>query len=148
MSIASPTEIAVLIIIAVVMFGPEKVPEYARKAARVVHYIRNIANNTRDQLREDLGPKYADLEIQDLNPKTFVRKYVMDEFREDIDGIKSDLSEVRDDLTDVRSDLQSATGDALDAVQDASSSASGAQTSPAVAGGPAMIPTPYDLEAT
>ncbi|AFV88999.1 MAG: sec-independent translocase [Acidipropionibacterium acidipropionici] len=144
MSMASPTEIAVLIIIAVVMFGPEKVPQYARKAARVFHYLRNIANNTRDHLREDLGPKYADLEIQDLNPKNFVRKYVLEEFREDIDGIKSDLSDVRDDITDVRSDLRSATGDAVDAVDDARSSASA--TSVAVA--ERTIPTPFDLEAT
>lgn len=144
MSIASPTEIAVLIIIAVVMFGPDKVPQYARKAARIFHYLRNIANSTRDQLREDLGPKYADLEIQDLSPKNFVRKYVLDEFREDIDGIKSDLSEVRDDITDVRSDLMSATGDAVDAVQDAQSSGSGAKTVVAER----TIPTPYDLEAT
>lgn len=143
---ASPTEIAVLIIIAVVMFGPEKVPQYARKAARVFHFIRNIANSTRDQLREDLGPKYSDLEIQDLNPKVFVQKYLLDDFREDIDGIRSDLSDVRDDLTDVRTDLQSATSDAVDAVQDAQSGLS--QTAVAVAERNPLVPTPFDVEAT
>lgn len=143
---ASPTEIAVLIIIAVVMFGPEKVPQYARKAARVFHFIRNIANSTRDQLRDDLGPKYANLEIQDLNPKVFVQKYLLDDFREDIDGIRSDLSDVQDDLTDVRSDLQSATSDAVDAVQDAQTDAS--HTAVAVAERNPFVPTPFDVEAT
>ena len=61
MSTAGPAEIAVLIIIAVLMFGPDKLPEMARKAARVYHYLKNIANNTRDQLRSELGPQFADL---------------------------------------------------------------------------------------
>lgn len=146
MELPSATEIAVLIIIAVVMFGPEKVPQYARKAARVFHFIRNIANSTRDQLRQDLGPKYSDLEIQDLNPKVFVAKYLLDDFREDIDGIKSDLSDVRDDLTGVQSDLRSAVDDAADAVQDTQAGAS--QTSVAVAERNPFVPTPFDIEAT
>lgn len=49
MSTASPSEIGVLIILGVLIFGPEKLPEFARKAARVTHYLKNIANSTRDQ---------------------------------------------------------------------------------------------------
>ena len=93
MSTAGPAEIAVLIIIAVLMFGPDKLPEMARKAARVYHYLKNIANNTRDQLRSELGPQFADLDYQDLKPQNFVRKYVLDGLQDDIDEIKSDLSD-------------------------------------------------------
>ncbi|MDO4411546.1 sec-independent translocase [Cutibacterium sp.] len=110
MSTAGPAEIAVLILIAVLMFGPDKVPEMARKAARVYHYLRNIANNTRDQLRSELGPKFADLDYQDLKPQNFVRKYVLDDLQDDIDEIKADLSDVRSDLDLGLADIRNSQG--------------------------------------
>ena len=110
MSTAGPAEIAVLIIIAVLMFGPDKLPEMARKAARVYHYLKNIANNTRDQLRSELGPQFADLDYQDLKPQNFVRKYVLDGLQDDIDEIKSDLSDVRSDLDLGLADIRNSEG--------------------------------------
>lgn len=59
-------EIVVLVIIAIIMFGPEKLPDLARKAARVVAYVRGIANDARGQLTEQLGPEFADLRPQAL----------------------------------------------------------------------------------
>ncbi|WCC80492.1 sec-independent translocase [Cutibacterium equinum] len=110
MSTAGPAEIAVLIIIAVLMFGPDKLPEMARKAARVYHYLKNIANNTRDQLRSELGPQFADLDYQDLKPQNFVRKYVLDGLQDDIDEIKADLSDVRSDLDLGLADIRNSEG--------------------------------------
>ena len=48
MSTAGPAEIAVLIVIAVLMFGPDKLPEMARKAARIypVSYTHLRAHET------------------------------------------------------------------------------------------------------
>lgn len=63
-------EIVLLVVLAVIIFGPEKLPDLARKAARVVNYLRGIANDARGQLRE-YAPELADLNIADLNPRTF-----------------------------------------------------------------------------
>ncbi len=62
------SEILVLGVLAVIIFGPEKLPEVARKAARVLNYLRNIANDAQGRLRQELGPEFADLELADLNP--------------------------------------------------------------------------------
>lgn len=108
-----------LVILATIMFGPERIPEYSRKVARVVWYLRNVANTAQDQLRAELGPEYADLDIRDLNPKTFVQKHLLADLQDDIDEIKGDLSSVRDELEssakdasmlaqDVRHDLENA----------------------------------------
>ncbi|WP_130864962.1 sec-independent translocase [Acidipropionibacterium timonense] len=130
MSSVSPTEIAVLLLLAVLMFGPEKLPEYARKAARVVYYLRNVANSTRDQLRNELGPEFADLDYRDLNPKVFVRKHLLDGMQDDIDEIREDLREVRSDL-----DLRSTTPSTPE--------------SPVVEETPELVAvTPFDDEAT
>jgi len=62
-------EILVLLVLAVIIFGPEKLPDLARKAARVLNYLRGIANDAQGRLREELGPEFADLNLANLNPK-------------------------------------------------------------------------------
>lgn len=73
------TEIFFLAVLGVVIFGPEKLPDLARKAARVVHYLRGVANNARQTLTEELGPEFAGMDLRDLNPRTFVEKHVLSE---------------------------------------------------------------------
>lgn len=136
MGSASPMEIGVLLLLLVLMFGPEKVPEMARKAARVLHYLRGIANNTRDQLRSELGPEFADLDYRDLNPKVFVRKHLLDDMQDDIDSLRSDLSTVRSDLNLGLSDLRDETPEPVAAATTASPRFD------------ATEPTPFDTEAT
>jgi sec-independent protein translocase protein TatB len=62
-------EILVLVVLAVIIFGPEKLPELARKLGRVFNYLRRIANDARGQLREQLGPEFDDLHLSDLTPR-------------------------------------------------------------------------------
>ena len=51
-------ELLVLAVLAVILFGPEKLPEFARKAARVINYVRNVAGNAQQQLKDELGPEF------------------------------------------------------------------------------------------
>ena len=87
-----------LLVLGVVMFGPEKIPPMARKLAKIIHFLRGIANDAQTQLRNELGPEYADLDIRDLNPKTFIAKHLLGDLQEDLEGIKGDLEGIRDDL--------------------------------------------------
>ena len=68
-------EMAVIAVIAVVVFGPDKLPELARQAGRFFRQVRIIANSARDDLRRELGPEFADLELSDLDPRHIVRKH-------------------------------------------------------------------------
>ena len=49
------TEFILIFVLAMIMFGPEKLPEYSRKAARLFVYFRDIANNAKTTLRTELG---------------------------------------------------------------------------------------------
>ena len=71
-------ELAVIAFIAVLVFGPDKLPELARQAGRFLHHAKTFANNARDELRTELGPAYSDLELRDLDPRTIVRKHVIE----------------------------------------------------------------------
>src|SRR3954452_23089161 len=76
-------ELAVIAFVAVLVFGPDKLPEFARQAGRMARKMREFANDARDELREELGPDYADLDFKDLDPRTIVRKHIIEAMNED-----------------------------------------------------------------
>ena len=69
-------ELMVVAFVAILVFGPDKLPDVARQAAVLVRRGRALANNVRDELRSELGPEYADLELTDLDPRRFVARQV------------------------------------------------------------------------
>jgi sec-independent protein translocase protein TatB len=69
-------ELAVIALVAVVVLGPDKLPDLARQAAQLLHRARTLAHSARDELRTELGPEYADLQLRDLDPRTIVRKHI------------------------------------------------------------------------
>jgi sec-independent protein translocase protein TatB len=76
-------ELAVIALIGVFVFGPDKLPDLAAQAGRFLRQLRNLANNARDELRAELGPEYADLELRDLDPRTIVRKHIIEAMNDD-----------------------------------------------------------------
>ncbi|WP_422673587.1 sec-independent translocase [Bailinhaonella thermotolerans] len=80
-------EVAVLVVIALLVFGPEKLPKVAAQAGRQLRQIRRMATSARDDLRAGLGPEFADFDPADLNPKRFVRKHLLED---------DDLRDLRD----------------------------------------------------
>ena len=103
-------EILVLIVLAVIIFGPEKLPELARKAARVLNYLRGIANDAQGRLREELGPEFADLNLASLNPKALAAS-VLDPVKDEVAGISGSVTDVRDSLNQTAAELSSASPD-------------------------------------
>jgi len=76
-------ELAVIALVAVFVFGPDRVPELAAQAGRFLRTLKKMANNARDELRDELGPDYADLQLRDLDPRTIVRKHIIDAMNEE-----------------------------------------------------------------
>lgn len=79
-------ELAVIAFVAVLVFGPDKLPDFARQAARMVKQMRTFANQARDELRDELGPEYADLDLRDLDPRAIVKKHIMEAMNEEPSG--------------------------------------------------------------
>ena len=131
-----------LLILGVVMFGPERIPPLARKAAKIIHFLRNIANDATSQLRNELGPEYKDLSIADLNPKTFIAKHLLGDLQDDLNEIKEDLGSIKKDFEAEGKDLNEIES-ALRTTDDAL-----ATTSAPSSVGNYWTAAPYDLEAT
>lgn len=76
-------ELAVIMVIAVLVFGPDRLPEFARQAGRLVRQLRQFSQSARDDIRAELGPEYADFELSDLDPRRAMRKYINEVWDED-----------------------------------------------------------------
>ena len=72
-------KILTLAVIALVVFGPNELPKMASQAGRVLRELRRIAEGAKTDLREGLGPEFHDFDFDDLNPKNFVRKHLLDD---------------------------------------------------------------------
>ena len=70
-------KLLVLAVIALVVFGPDELPKIASQAGRALRDLRKIAHSAQNDLREGLGPDFAGLEIEDLNPERFVHKHLL-----------------------------------------------------------------------
>jgi sec-independent protein translocase protein TatB len=77
------TKLLVLAVIAVVVFGPDQLPKVAAQAGRALRELRRLTEGARDDLREGLGPEFADFDISDLQPRQFVRKHLLEGFDSD-----------------------------------------------------------------
>jgi sec-independent protein translocase protein TatB len=73
------SKLLVLAVIALVVFGPHELPKIASQAGRALRDLRRIAEGAKNDLREGLGPEFADFEFEDLNPKRFVQKHLLDD---------------------------------------------------------------------
>ena len=87
-------EMLLLVIVGLFVFGPERLPTVARDAAKIIRQFRDTARGMRDELKAELGPEMADLDLDSLNPRKLVEKHLLSE-----DEIK-DLFEDDDESAD------------------------------------------------
>ncbi len=92
-----PMELVALVILAVLLFGPDRLPELIQNVTGFLRKVREFSDSAKQDIRSELGPEFRDFEFEDLHPKRFVQKHVLDS-----DGLG--LEELRDAL-DPRKEL-------------------------------------------
>lgn len=130
-------EIVVLLGLGVVLFGPDKLPQAAASAARFLRQVRAFSDNAREDLRKELGPEFDGLNIEDLNPKTFVRKNLLGEGEE--------LRDLRKEINGTLNEATNLNGNAAALPAPRSNGAGGGSSSNPL---PAGELPPYDADAT
>ena len=72
-------EAAILLVIILVVVGPERLPQYASQLARIVRELRKMAMGAKEQVRAELGPEFDDVDWKKLDPRQYdPRKIVRD----------------------------------------------------------------------
>ncbi|MEU6378150.1 sec-independent translocase [Streptomyces sp. NPDC046909] len=107
-----PLELITLVVLAVLVFGPDKLPKVIQDVMRTVRKIREFSESAKQDIRSELGPEFKDFEFEDLNPKTFIRKQLdndelgLKEIRNGFD-LKKEMAEVTDAVHGRESDTSS-----------------------------------------
>lgn len=79
-------EFLILAVLAVLVLGPDKLPEYAQQLARLVKEVRRMATGAKEQLREEVGDEIADIDWRKLDPRQYdPRKIIKDALLDDFD---------------------------------------------------------------
>ncbi|WP_374985981.1 sec-independent translocase [Streptomyces fradiae] len=96
-------EVVALVILALLIWGPDKLPQLIQDVSRFIRRIREFSDNAKQDIRSELGPEFKDFEFEDLNPKTFLRKQLAEnqdlkeiqELRSSFD-LRKEIDEVAD----------------------------------------------------
>ena len=72
-----PLEFVVLALVGLIVLGPDRLPGLARDAARMIRTLRELATGAQSQLREELGPEFADIDLRNLNPRAAIQRAVL-----------------------------------------------------------------------
>jgi sec-independent protein translocase protein TatB len=134
-------EFLLLLVLAVILFGPERLPDLARKAARVLRYLRTVAGSAQQQLSKELGPEFENVDFRDLNPKAFVQKHLLD----DVEPI---IADVKSEVNDVGKTINSSSADSSREINSTKDRSPGGPRDVVAGVAPARAATPFDLEAT
>ncbi|MGX4689987.1 sec-independent translocase [Streptomyces sp. JNUCC 63] len=110
-----PLELVTIIIVAVLVFGPDKLPKVIQDVTRTIRKIRDFSESAKQDIRHELGPEFKDFEFEDLNPKTFIRKQ--------LDNDELGLKEIRNGF-----DLKKEMADLTDTVHGRESGSSGSSS--------------------
>jgi sec-independent protein translocase protein TatB len=138
-------EFVVLVLLAMFIFGPDKLPKAISDGVKMLRNLRDMASNATSDLSRELG---TDISLEDLHPKTLLRKHLLSEedervlrrpfddlyrdVRKDLKGVHSELKGVRGDIESVHGDVRSAAG----------SLRGGSGAKPVSTGGPAELSSP------
>jgi sec-independent protein translocase protein TatB len=74
---------ALLLVLALIIFGPDRLPTVARQAAQTLRQLRRLTEDATREIRTGLGPEQADLDLMDLHPRRLVRKHLLDDRDDD-----------------------------------------------------------------
>src|SRR5438067_1648490 len=73
------SELLILAVIGLVVLGPERLPKAAADAARMLRQLRAMARNATADLKAELGPEMADLDLASLHPRRLVQSALWDD---------------------------------------------------------------------
>ncbi|WP_136609556.1 twin-arginine translocase TatA/TatE family subunit [Sinomonas albida] len=72
-------ELFILLVIALLVIGPKRLPEYTQKLTNIVRELRRMASGARDQIREETGVDLNEVDWRKYDPRQYdPRKIIRD----------------------------------------------------------------------
>jgi len=111
-------EFFLILILAMIIFGPERLPEVARKAGEAVRSLRKMIANLDPELLQDFREITQDISS----------------VRAEVDTLRSDVAGLQSELQSAASEVSQELGEAVQAIQEESAEAAAAITASGASG--------------
>ena len=80
------SEFLVLLAVAAVVLGPERLPQYTQQLTRLIRELRRMAQGAQEKVREELGPDFDDVDWRAFDPRQYdPRRIVRDALSDAVD---------------------------------------------------------------
>ena len=77
-------KLLVILVIALFVLGPERLPVYAQKLGELVRGLRKMASGAKDRMRDEMGPEFDEVDWKQLDPRQYdPRRIIRDALLED-----------------------------------------------------------------
>lgn len=73
------SELIVIAIVGLIVLGPDRLPKAASDAAKMLRQLRTMARNATADIKAELGPEMADLDLASLHPRRLVSDVLWDD---------------------------------------------------------------------
>ncbi len=84
-------KLLILLVAAMVLIGPERLPEYLGKARTYIRQARDMANGAKGNLTDQLGPDFEDIDWRHYDPRQYdPRKIIRDALLDDAEETPAD----------------------------------------------------------
>lgn len=81
----SGNELLILLVLAALLIGPERLPGYVEQVRRLARGLRELASGAKERVSAELGPEVGDVDWSQLDPRRYdPRRIVRDALLEDL----------------------------------------------------------------
>lgn len=81
-------ELIVLVVLALFLLGPEKIPEYTRKLGDWIRQLRRMAEGAKEQFKDETGTDFDEVDWQRYDPRQYdPRRIIRDALSEPLDDL-------------------------------------------------------------
>lgn len=137
-SIISGWELVVILVVFVLVIGPQRLPEYTQRVIRWIRELRRWADQSKATIEDEMGIAVEDLKKYD--PRQYdPRKIIRDAW---------DSTGLEDDVRDFSSVVKSSAAATNAAITGSAAAGAAAATSTSTSSAEAPAGTPFDPEAT
>jgi sec-independent protein translocase protein TatB len=121
-------KIFIILLIALFVVGPDKLPGYAKRLGELVRSVKRMADGAKDRLRDEMGPEFDDVDWKQLDPRQYdPRRIIRDALLEDEKDAQAEARKAKAiEAAQARRDRVQAKADAVAAGLAASAAVGGA----------------------
>lgn len=64
-------KLAIVLVIALIVLGPERLPHYAQKLGEFVKSLKRMTDGAKDRVKDEMGEEYDEVDWKQLDPRQY-----------------------------------------------------------------------------